>query len=150
MRYVCFIQYMYHKFTSWMKLSSQAIFFILFEHIKTDLIFYKPKPYLSKFLKTNLIFKRPKDLILFNKHKSEFSLQKPLFLQNKSRSNFFIYIEIKFFYSQQQIWIFLNKEEDAFLNKFVWFSFVHMYNISFITCMKGVHKLQESRRLDSV
>ena len=38
-----------------------------------------------------------------------------------------------------------DKKDDAFINKFVWFSFIHMYNISFIACIKGVHRSQESR-----
>ena len=138
-----------------MKPSSQKSFSYFSRTYKNRFDFFFHQKIISfKFLKTDLIFffLKTKDFVLFNKHRFEFSLQKPLFFTQQKEIWFFF-----FFLNWNQILllttidlIFLNKEEDAFINKFVWFSFVHMYNISFITCIKGVHRSQESRRPNSV
>ena len=75
-----------------------------------------------KFLKTYLIFfLKPKDFVLFNKQRSEFSLQKPLFFtQQKQILFYFIFYKLKSnSFTHNNRFDFLNKEDDAFINKFV-------------------------------
>ena len=114
-----------------MKSSSQEIFFIFFVHIKNRSYFSFMKKPIFLFPKNRYDFSFIKKPLLFSSQKNIFDFSKP-------NSNFL---------SQQLIWILFYKEEDAFISKLVWFSFVHMCNILFMSCIKGYigHKRLEDQ-----
>ena len=100
------------------------------------------------------------DLIFLN--------QKTLFYLIKQDLIFFFFTKNYFFLPiPKQIWFFLNqinfllqdrfeffsKEEDTLINRLMWLSLVkvfHVYNISFISCIKGVHWSWKFRRPNSI
>ena len=108
--------------------------------------FIKPKPFFLSFQKLIWCF-------FFHKNIFDFSFINNFFFFLSSQKQIWFFInQIQFFSTHNNRFEFFlkNKEEDAFINKFVWFSLFHMYNISFISCIKGVHRSQESRRPDFV
>ena len=121
--------------------------FDFFCYHKTDLIFLSPKNQFFLVLKNRFdnFFLNQKTLIYLINTNLNFALQKLFFLHIKNRSHF---SKPKSIFITTQIWIF-NKESDAFINKLMWFSFVHVYNISFMSCIKGYtgHKSLEDQTL---
>ena len=101
------------------------------------MIFYKSKNTFFKFLKTDLIFFKSKDFVLCNKKTYvNFYVQKPFFIHIIKQIWQFWQIKTIFFLSSpKQIWFF-SKEETSFINKFAWFKFFYIFNISFMTCIK--------------
>ena len=125
----------------------KPFFFIIIKHIWS---FTNQKPIFSSSQKQIWYFFKSKDFILCNKHRSEFLSTKTIFsTYYKTNLVFFNKPKSFFFNHQNRSEFFLNKEKDTFINKFVWFSLFHLCNISFIACIKGVHRSQESRKLDS-
>ena len=140
MNEILFSKILFHNFWTYKNRSNFFLYTNLKKKKKTDKTFYKSKTFF--FLKKNFqkqfwfFWISTKLNFLIKKTYLNFLSQKKniFFLDNKNRSEFF----------------FLNKEVDAFINKFVWFTFFHMYNISFIACIKRVDWSQESRRPNSV
>ena len=122
------------------------IWFFLLSQDRFDFSFTKKPIFLV--LKNRLdtfFFKNEKTLIYLINAYLNFSLQKLFFLHIKNRSHF---SKPKSNFLTTQIWIF-NKEEGAFINKLMWFSFVHVCNISFMSCIKRYigHKSLEDQTL---
>ena len=123
---------------------------------KTNLIFLytKQKPiFFSLVPKTDLIFLNQKTLFYLIKQIWFFFFTKNYFVFfyiYKNRSDFFK-TKSNFFYYKTDLNCF-SKEDDTLINRLMWLSLVkvfHVYNISFIACIKGYisHEILEDQTL---
>ena len=119
----------------------KKIFFILLKHIKNRFEFSIIKNHFLVLKKKKIwYFSNQKTLFPVINTDMNFYLQKPLFSTYYKIDLVFWQIKINFFHQPKQIWFF-SKGETSFINKFLWFNFFHMFNISFMTCIKRVHRL---------
>ena len=103
---------------------------------KTDLIFLSPKNQVFLVLKnrSDIFFLKPKDFNLFNKHRFEFFSPKIIFSTHKKKN--LIFLNQNQFLSQHKS-EFFNKEEHAFINRLMWFSFSCVQHIIHVMDKKG-------------